>query len=225
MKKSDPPQISIAPVESKPSAESIPINSNLNSPNPRRKLPTEQDVIKFDEQQLHRPLTPHEKQYVHEQVKYMNEHQGHEGAHSEMLLIIFSTLIISQLLITVWKKYSLHTYNLATLLGLWLVPLGMSISKGYWRFVAMWTLFSFVNTYIVRKAFECPMDSRTPKLVYWWFQRVYGTLTINLRLFLCCWNIWIHRNHYIITPHTHAFIQKHHRRRDFILYRRTDGYH
>jgi RING finger protein 121/175 len=99
--------------------------------------------------------------------------KGHEQAHSEMVLIILSTLVISQILISIWKKYHLKTYNLATLLGLWLVPLIISVSKAYTTFILIWIIFSIFNTIIVKKALESPMIPSTPRLVYYWYQKVY----------------------------------------------------
>jgi RING finger protein 121 len=52
-----------------------------------------------------------------------NSNIGHESAHSEMLLIILIALLVSQIGINLWKKYHPRSFNNATLLGLWLVPL------------------------------------------------------------------------------------------------------
>ena len=148
---------------------------NNNNPNAHRQrhIPTEEELVRFDENQLHRKLTPHEKEFVHEQIEYMEKHKGHEAAHSEMVLIIMATLVISQILISIWKRYHINSYNLATLLGLWLVPLILSISKHYYKFIFFWSIFSIFNTIIVKKAFESPMNSSTPRLVYYWYQKVY----------------------------------------------------
>jgi RING finger protein 121 len=90
-----------------------------------------------------------------------------------MLLIIIGSLLLSQLLISFWKKVHPKSYNISTLLGLWLVPMIMSIQSGYTRFLIIWALFSIVNGFIVMRALESPMKSSTPRLVYYWFQKVY----------------------------------------------------
>jgi RING finger protein 121/175 len=90
-----------------------------------------------------------------------------------MLLIILGSLLLSQVFISLWKKYHIRSYNISTLLGLWLVPMFMSFQSGYTRFLIVWALFSIVNGFIVRRALESPMRSSTPRLVYWWFQKVY----------------------------------------------------
>jgi RING finger protein 121 len=90
-----------------------------------------------------------------------------------MLLIIIASLLISQMLISLWKRFHPRSYHLSTLLGLWLVPLVMSISSGYTRFIIIWSLFSIANGFIVMRALESPMKSSTPRLVYYWFQKVY----------------------------------------------------
>ncbi|KAI8893989.1 hypothetical protein BC833DRAFT_606603 [Globomyces pollinis-pini] len=132
-----------------------------------------EDIIKDEERYLGRRLTPDEIQMVKDRVAYLREHEGHEAQHSEMLLIILGGLIVSQIAMTVWKKYHIRSYNMATLTGLWLVPMIMSLNAGYYRFIFIWTCFSIVNGYICKRALESPMKSSTPRLVYYWFQKVY----------------------------------------------------
>ncbi|KAJ2994302.1 hypothetical protein HDV02_001696 [Globomyces sp. JEL0801] len=87
-----------------------------------------EDIIKDEERYLGRRLTPDEIQMVKDRVAYLREHEGHEAQHSEMLLIILGGLIVSQIAMTVWKKYHIRSYNMATLTGLWLVPMnGISL--------------------------------------------------------------------------------------------------
>ncbi|KAJ3366143.1 hypothetical protein HDU91_001965 [Kappamyces sp. JEL0680] len=149
------------------------LTGHLANPAPHHMWKSEEQIIKEEEAYIHRPLTPHEKESVHQRLQYLKEHEGHEGAHSEMLMIIIVGLILSQVLIGVWKKYHINSYNLATLLGLWLIPLFMSLSKGVSRFFYIWTIWSIANTYIVKRALESPMRNSTPRLVYYWYQRLY----------------------------------------------------
>ncbi|KAJ3262483.1 hypothetical protein HK103_000012 [Boothiomyces macroporosus] len=130
------------------------------------------DILRDEERFLGRKLTPEEVQMVTDRVNYLRQHEGHEKQHSEMLMIIFGGLIVSQILITIWKKYHVTSYNISTLLGLWFVPI-MSLKEGYWRFCFVWLIFSVCNGFIVARALEKTMKSSTPRLVYWWFQKIY----------------------------------------------------
>lgn len=49
----------------------------------------------------------------------------------------------------------------------------MSLKEGYWRFCFVWLIFSVCNGFIVARALEKTMKSSTPRLVYWWFQKIY----------------------------------------------------
>ncbi|KAJ3276319.1 hypothetical protein HDV01_004942 [Terramyces sp. JEL0728] len=131
------------------------------------------DILRDEERFLGRKLTTEEVKMVTDRVNYLREHEGHEKQHSEMLLIIFGGLIVSQILITIWKRYHVTSYNISTLLGLWLVPVIMSLKEGYWRFCFVWLVFSVCNSFIVVRALESTMKSSTPRLVYWWFQKIY----------------------------------------------------
>jgi RING finger protein 121/175 len=132
-----------------------------------------EEIIAREEIFLHRPLTQAERKEVIRRVTYYQEHKGHENQHFEMFLIFFGTLIISQLLITLWKKYHLKSYNTCTLLGLWIIPFIFALRAGSMRFSLIWMLFSIVNGYIVKLAIETPMRSLTPRLVYNWYSKVY----------------------------------------------------
>ena len=82
-----------------------------------------QKLFKAEEQMLHRQLSGPERELIKERLDYLKEHKGHELAHSEMFFIIIGGLILSQLLILLWKKYHLRSFNIFTLLGLCVVPL------------------------------------------------------------------------------------------------------
>ena len=107
-------------------------------------------LIVNEEQLLGRKLADFEIEELKRRIVFMKEHQGHESQHAEMLLILMSSLIISQILIAIWKKYHPQSYNLATLLGLWLVPVLMAIQGGHTRFIIVWILFSIANSLIVK---------------------------------------------------------------------------
>ena len=133
----------------------------------------EDSVIHSEERRLHRPLTTEERKEVHHTIEFLKEHQGHESAHGEMLLIMLVSLLVSQMVITLWKKYHPRSYNISTLLGLWLVPFLMALYNAYYRFVLFWVAWSIINSYIVKLSLESPMNSSTPKIVYSWYAWVY----------------------------------------------------
>ncbi|CAG9857046.1 unnamed protein product [Phyllotreta striolata] len=110
-----------------------------------------------------------EEKYRLEHQKMHEEHRGHEKMHAEMVLISVVTLVVVQLCLIEWKKRHYRSYSLVTLLGMWLVPLGLSLRSRYWRFIFIWLLFSCITSLIVRKAIQKPINQTTPRLVYKWF--------------------------------------------------------
>ncbi|KAJ3034135.1 hypothetical protein HDV00_005420 [Rhizophlyctis rosea] len=111
-------------------------------------------------------LTPEER--------FQLEHAGHEQQHATMALILISSLFFSQLAITLWKKFHPRSYNIVTLLGLWLVPPILGYRAGNYRYVLIWFIFSVLNGFVVRLALQNPMKSTTPGIVYRWYTWVYN---------------------------------------------------
>lgn len=93
--------------------------------------------------------------------------------HAEMLLILFGTLIASQIIILIWKQRSPRSFHNMTLLGLWLIPAGLSTAWGYTRFMVVWILFSALNSFVIFKASRTPLDQSTPRFVYKWFYVIF----------------------------------------------------
>lgn len=138
-------------------------SSNLQPDSAYNHEMTATEVIAREEILLQRPLTDLEREEIIRKVNFLDQHKGHEGQHLEMILIFFTTLFASQLLISIWKKYHPRSYNMATLIGLWIIPFWIAIIAGNNRFVIIWILFSIFNGYIVRIALETPMKSLTPR--------------------------------------------------------------
>ncbi|KAI8916011.1 hypothetical protein EDD86DRAFT_186297 [Gorgonomyces haynaldii] len=149
-----------------------PSHPQYNHP-PVDQIPSLEEVVQAEEQFLGRKLEDFELEEIKRRIAFMKEHQGHESQHAEMVLIMFGALIVSQVLISIWKKYHPGSYNIATLLGLWIVPMLLAMNAGNTRFEIVWIIFSLVNGYIVKRALESPMRSMTPRLVYSWYSRVY----------------------------------------------------
>ena len=52
-----------------------------------------------------------------------------------------------------------------TLLGLWLVPVVISLYFHFWRFVGVWVLFSGVTGYVLYTCISKRIDRATPRRV------------------------------------------------------------
>ncbi|XP_054262681.1 E3 ubiquitin ligase Rnf121 isoform X1 [Macrosteles quadrilineatus] len=117
-------------------------------------------------------LTPEEMRRL-EHIKMHEKHKGHEAMHTEMVFILLITVIVAQVILVEWKKRHQKSYQLATLFGMWIIPLGMCLKNQWWRFIFLWLVFSCITGLIVRKAVEKPIQGTTPRLVYKWFYLIY----------------------------------------------------
>ncbi|KAM5230051.1 RING finger protein 175 isoform 2-T2 [Hipposideros larvatus] len=108
-----------------------------------------------------------------QQERMYKMHRGHESMHVEMILIFLCILIIAQIVLVQWRKRHGRSYNLVTLLQMWVVPLYFTIKLYWWRFLSMWGLFSLITSYILFRATRKPLSGRTPRLVYKWFLLIY----------------------------------------------------
>ena len=46
-------------------------------------------------------------------MKMHEKHKGHESMHAEMILILFATLIISQIALVKWKQMYPNSYHVS----------------------------------------------------------------------------------------------------------------
>ena len=44
-------------------------------------------------------------------MKLHEKHRGHESMHAEMILILFATLVISQIALVKWREIYPHSYH------------------------------------------------------------------------------------------------------------------
>ena len=64
-----------------------------------------------------------------------------------------------------WRQRHRRSYELATLLGLWAVPAVVSVQLHFWRFLAVWALYSGVTAFHLWCCAFRKMDKTTPKRV------------------------------------------------------------
>ncbi|KAJ3110483.1 hypothetical protein HDU96_006535 [Phlyctochytrium bullatum] len=126
-------------------------------------------------------LNAEQRARLEERLKFRHEHSGHEKQHAQMAMILMGGLVAFQFVLLFWKKAHPKSFQLASLVGLWLVPPAIGFSAGNTRYILVWLAFSVANAFVVRKAlFETPMQSSTPKLVYRWYSYVYkGSVAVG----------------------------------------------
>eukprot|EP00002_Diphylleia_rotans_P036707 TRINITY_DN8124_c0_g1_i2.p1 TRINITY_DN8124_c0_g1~~TRINITY_DN8124_c0_g1_i2.p1 ORF type:complete len:112 (+),score=15.83 TRINITY_DN8124_c0_g1_i2:76-411(+) len=110
-------------------------------------------------------MTKHPVEDVEEEGRHGTHisHEGHEEMHSMLLLLLMATLLLAQLGLFYWKKKHSHSYQIITLLGLWLVPIYMSLSLYFWRMVIIWTIFSAFTLIVFYRAQQKPLMTSTPR--------------------------------------------------------------
>ncbi|KAG7197899.1 hypothetical protein KM043_016143 [Ampulex compressa] len=114
-----------------------------------------------------------EEQLRVEHIKLHELHRGHESMHAEMLLVLLVTLVVAQILLLEWKKRWFKSYQLVTLIAMWIIPFGLSLKNRWWRFIFFWLVSSCITGLVVRKAIQKPIEGTTPRLVYKWFYFIY----------------------------------------------------
>lgn len=117
-------------------------------------------------------LTPEEKwRLQHEELHA--KHKGHEAMHLEMVLILFTTLAVAQIILYKWKQSYSRSYQSFTLFGMWLFPLFFNLRAGWYRILVVWFLFTLITLLVLRKATRTPIDPHTPRITYKWFYNVH----------------------------------------------------
>lgn len=119
---------------------------------------------------------------VHPPGPHVHDHGSHRHGHDTRAdAIMFYTMVIGavvmQFVLQYWRQTHPRSFNLASLGGLWLLPAATSVVSGYWRFVAVWLLYSCAAAVFLRLARERPLRTSTPRLVYRFFEVAYATST------------------------------------------------
>eukprot|EP00040_Diaphanoeca_grandis_P012506 m.63428 g.63428 ORF g.63428 m.63428 type:complete len:369 (+) comp23278_c0_seq1:102-1208(+) len=105
--------------------------------------------------------------------KFLKEHHGHQRMHAEMLLILLMTMIVTQIVLVLWKKHYFDSYQLVTLFGMWLIPLYFSIQLSFHRMLFFWAIFTVCTSYVTFLASRKPLANSTPRRVYTYFTVIY----------------------------------------------------
>ncbi|XP_041051055.1 RING finger protein 175 isoform X4 [Carcharodon carcharias] len=130
--------------------------------------------LDIEEQQMDLLKFPSdEDQWRLQHAKIHAKHRGHEAMHAEMVLILIATLVIAQVVLVQWKQRHCRSYNLVTLLQMWIVPLYFTVKLYWWRFLSTWGMFSVITSYVIFRATRKPLSGRTPRMVYKWFLLIY----------------------------------------------------
>jgi RING finger protein 121 len=107
----------------------------------------------------------------------LSEVTPEELRHSLLVFyIVILAMILAQSALVAWRRRARRSYELVTLVGLFLIPPVISVQIGAWRFVAVWALYSAVTgffLYSLAAARAGGMDKALPKRLYRWFEGVF----------------------------------------------------
>ena len=91
------------------------------------------------------------------------KHRNHDMMHAEMILILFGSIMVAQVLLYVWRQRNPRSYTAVTLLGLWVIPIAFSFKMFFWKMIIVWTLFSIVTAFVMFKATRKKISVNTPR--------------------------------------------------------------
>ncbi|KAM7291359.1 RING finger protein 121 [Ixodes scapularis] len=114
-----------------------------------------------------------EERFRVEHARMHEKHRGHEKMHAYMILILLASVVVAQIVLVQWKKRHFKSYQRASMLGMWLIPLCVSVHSHWWRFVFIWSIFTLFTCIVVSWALQKPIAGTTPRWVYKWFYVVH----------------------------------------------------
>lgn len=122
---------------------------------------------------------PHNSHHAgHGNNPNMEKHDGHELQHLAMVLILISAMVISQILLVLWKSKYQKSYIHVSMIAMYIIPFGISAYRHWWRFVSIWIIISLISVVLVWRPLVMPNFSRSgstiPRLLYKWFFAVYS---------------------------------------------------
>jgi hypothetical protein len=101
----------------------------------------------------------------------LRTHQSQEESVTPgfAILLMYALLLLilgAQTGLVIWKQKHKRSYELVTLLGLWLMPAIFSAHLQFWRFLIVWSAFTGVTLYLL---YICSgkkkVDKDTPRKV------------------------------------------------------------
>ena len=91
-----------------------------------------------------------------------------------MLILSLFAVVMSQVGLYRWRQWHRRSYTLVTLVGLWLIPAGVSLfAASVLRFQLTWIAFSAATIWQIKQSRRKPLDAATPRRVYRWFLTVH----------------------------------------------------
>ncbi|KFM28282.1 RING finger protein 121 [Auxenochlorella protothecoides] len=106
----------------------------------------------------------------------LHQHQvtPEEMRHS---IIVFYTVLVVMLVaqgaLFAWRRKHRRSYDLATLVGLWLIPAIVSFQLGFWRFLVVLAAYTGVTGYYLYRCCQGQLSKDLPHQVYRWFFWVF----------------------------------------------------
>ncbi|KXZ56725.1 hypothetical protein GPECTOR_1g653 [Gonium pectorale] len=90
-----------------------------------------------------------------------------------LLYGIMLLMVGAQTALFLWKKRHRQSYELVTLIGLWVMPAIFSVHLHFWRFLIIWAAFSAITGRLLWACARKKMARTTPRQVYTFFLGVY----------------------------------------------------
>lgn len=72
-------------------------------------------------------------------------------------------VLMKYVLIDFCHQHIFSDLQRATLLGMWLIPVGFCLKFGWHRFIYVWSIFSIITAFITFKASRKPISGTTPR--------------------------------------------------------------
>ncbi|PNW85410.1 hypothetical protein CHLRE_03g185100v5 [Chlamydomonas reinhardtii] len=92
------------------------------------------------------------------------------------IILLYGVMLLmvgAQTALFLWKKRHRKSYELVTLLGLWLMPAIFSVHLRFWRFLLIWAIFSSITARLLLACSRKKMSRTTPRQVYTFFLGIY----------------------------------------------------
>lgn len=79
------------------------------------------------------------------------------------IYILWYMVLMKYVLIDFCHQHIFSDLQRATLLGMWLIPVGFCLKFGWHRFIYVWSIFSIITAFITFKASRKPISGTTPR--------------------------------------------------------------